>query len=650
MPKSLRAQFLVLLLAVSLLPMFGVGGLLITRMRSLSHDDAVENQRVMANVKQAALLAELRAIQEEIGALARNPHVVDAMTAYHEAGGIPYRTHRDDESYKDAWSALHALQESAWGRLHHVFVADVDGLVTISPPHGDSAASHRGQHVEHADFPRAVAGESVTTDFFGFSENDHFHQLQLTPIHGTNGRVVGVLVAEIVISHLLTALGDGVADDGSASVFMVTLDGQRIVNDRDDLEPPLASEGITEALQSGWAAGDFTDAADDDIIGVYHWDGVHPWVLCLETKRDAVMASAAQASRIAFGVIAGVAGVTALVAFVIAGRFAAPIRAVVDRVGAIAGGHLSAPDLPVSGNGELGRLAHSVNGMAESLRSVLGEIRRTSEEFAGATRSITDRASRMADGLENQEQQTSQVAAAAEELHSSALHVTDVASTAEEQARSAGSRASEGNEIVGRTLQGMQEIRAQVRESATAVQELGARGEQISAVVSVINEIADQTNLLALNAAIEAARAGEHGRGFAVVADEVRKLAERTTEATGEVADSIRLIQEETSRAVREMEQGTTTVDRGSELAGEAATVLERISEESAEVRSLVESITAAAREQGVASSAITRSVQGINELLVTSSSGVRETAADAALLAEGAERLRDTVASFRID
>jgi methyl-accepting chemotaxis protein len=222
----------------------------------------------------------------------------------------------------------------------------------------------------------------------------------------------------------------------------------------------------------------------------------------------------------------------------------------------------------------------------------------------------------------------------------------DASSAAEESQH----LAEQGGKIVSNTVSTMQGIEKDVNESAATVNELGKRSQMIGEIIGVINDIADQTNLLALNAAIEAARAGEHGRGFAVVADEVRKLAERTQQATEEVSQSIRGIQVETESAVQRIESSTSRVSQGVGLATEAGSALSTIVRSSQSLQTMVQGIAAAATQQSTASGEIARAVEGINAVTRQSSEGATQASQAAADLAHQSERLQALVSRFRLD
>jgi methyl-accepting chemotaxis protein len=195
----------------------------------------------------------------------------------------------------------------------------------------------------------------------------------------------------------------------------------------------------------------------------------------------------------------------------------------------------------------------------------------------------------------------------------------------------------------------MNSIAERVRSSAKAVESLGNRSDQIGEIVGTIEDIADQTNLLALNAAIEAARAGEQGRGFAVVADEVRALAERTTRATREIGEMIKSVQQETKCAVIAMEEGVNEVARGSEKASDSGRALEQILQQINDVNAQIQQVATAAEEQTATTSEISNNMQQITEVVARTSRGTKDSATAAAQLSVLAEDLRRIVSQFKI-
>lgn len=302
----------------------------------------------------------------------------------------------------------------------------------------------------------------------------------------------------------------------------------------------------------------------------------------------------------------------------------------------------------VKSDDEIGQLGKWFNQLVGKMNDVISEVTDASTEVAAASTEIAASAEQIAAGTSEQSQQITQVSSAVEEMSASVVEVARKSADAANSANESGRIATEGGDVVDQTITGMRSINEAVSSSAASVQKLGQRGEQIGEVITVINDIADQTNLLALNAAIEAARAGEHGRGFAVVADEVRKLADRTTKATEEIAGSIQAIQDETTIAVDKMNAGTEEVTAGAQKAEQAGDALKQIVASAQDVSAMVQSIAAAAEEQSAASEEVSRNIEQIASVTRQTSEGTNQAAAAATQLSQRAETLQQLVAQFK--
>ncbi len=298
---------------------------------------------------------------------------------------------------------------------------------------------------------------------------------------------------------------------------------------------------------------------------------------------------------------------------------------------------------------ELEDVAVHFNHMAESMQGLLRVVQQTAEQLGQAATDVSSSAARVSEGSIEQSSAASSMAAAIEEMTVGIDQIAEHAQTAHEVSTESGVLSEEGGRIVDGTVAEMQKIADTVNQSAMIIEELGRHSASISAIVNVIKEIADQTNLLALNAAIEAARAGEQGRGFAVVADEVRKLAERTTSSTQEISSMIGAIQKGTAGAVASMQAGVARVADGVDLSRRAGESISRIKHGAARVRGDVSDISNSLREQSTASNEIARSVERIAQMSESNSAAVQSTARTARELERLATELQSEVQRFRV-
>jgi len=345
------------------------------------------------------------------------------------------------------------------------------------------------------------------------------------------------------------------------------------------------------------------------------------------------------------GLIATVLAIS--VAFLLSRSIAGRLQQVVEVARDIAQGRLDSR-IERAGRDEIGVLLDAFATMQERLREMIGQIRAGAGQLVEAAQNISSVSTQLSVSTQEQSQAASSMAATVEELTVSINHVADNANEAHGLSSDSGRQSAEGGAVIQETLASMQRIADTVQGAAVQIAELGQHSDQISSIVNVIKEIADQTNLLALNAAIEAARAGEQGRGFAVVADEVRLLAQRTANSTQEITEMIKKIQQGTRSAVSNMEIGVQQVSSGVEQASQAGDAIVTIRQASASVVGVVDQISLALREQTVASQDVARNVERIAQMSMENSEAVADTSRTAQGLQQLALSLEKQVASFR--
>ncbi|QQE13199.1 methyl-accepting chemotaxis protein [Planctomycetota bacterium] len=508
--------------------------------------------------------------------------------------------------------------------------------------------------------------DAVTNNRTNFSEPyfwdygdgvNRFVSSLATPFHH-NGKIIGVGGMDISMDQM-QVVADGCDDfDGQAALIMLSPSGTIMgyKNNPDRIGKDLSEfsdiyKEVKDRVLGGEALSAWAKTGDLVLYYPFEIGQTGQYIVsCMRISESVIVAPAKAAliKIVGIGIICLI-GAGFLMWFV-AGKISNPISEVVDNLNEISQGE---GDLTVRLNAtskdELGDLANAFNQFVEKVHDTIADVMRLTLDVASASTQIAASSEEIAAGMEEQAGQVQEISTAVEEMSSS---ITEVAQKSHEANSSAGeskSVALEGGEIVGQTMSGMNEIETVVRDSSSAIGELGKQGERIGEIIEVINDIADQTNLLALNAAIEAARAGEHGRGFAVVADEVRKLADRTTKATDGVSELISGIQSGTHAAVEKMGSGTEIVSHGVSSAQQAGESLNNIVGSAENVAEMVQSIAAASEEQSAAAEQISKNIQSIAAVTHQSKEGTQQASVAAAGLSEKAESLKQLVGQFKV-
>ncbi len=405
-----------------------------------------------------------------------------------------------------------------------------------------------------------------------------------------------------------------------------------IAHETDKATALLLSEGIplTEKVQN---------AFDEQVK--YQQQGVDE-----AYKKSIAVYTRAKIVQLVAGAVSIILGLAAAIFLI--NNFVTRINRVAKAMNRVADGDVSVK-LRIYADDEIGDLGRNINRMLSSINNMIASISETAKQVSSSANVMYSSSEQIATGAEEAAAQAGTVATASEEMAATSSEIAQNCNMAAESSRQATESASEGASVVRETVTGMNRIAQRVKETAKTVENLGSRSDQIGDIVGTIEDIADQTNLLALNAAIEAARAGEQGRGFAVVADEVRALAERTTKATKEIGQMIRAIQSETKGAVSAMEEGVNEVEKGTKAAAKSGKALEQILEQINTVTMQINQIATAAEQQTATTTEITSNIQQITEVVQASASCSQDSASAASRLSQLSEELGLLVGQFTL-
>ena len=466
---------------------------------------------------------------------------------------------------------------------------------------------------------------------------DRSYMTQYSPVRDASGKVIAVLFIGFDYTDAQNAQFENlkrfrIGQTGSLAL----LDEQKhwLVSPAGVQAPEQAVPVMLDLAKTPGKGRFWSDKSEDFYSVSVPFDG-GPWAVVASMPKAEIRAVTwAVGLRLVIGSVLAMLLAVGATVWLLRSKLA-PLGDLVRQAEALGAGDLSAR-LNVSSHDEIGQLARAFNQMGEALSTMVSHIRKAAEEVNGRAQALSGLSGGAYEGMEQQSGEITSMAGAVEEISATSLNIADNMGNTERLAQENAQQTRIGRNSMQEASSSLEHIATALNSTATVINTLGQRSQEIGGIVGVITAIAEQTNLLALNAAIEAARAGEQGRGFAVVADEVRNLASRTREATDEISGMIQSIQKETGNAISTMEQGKVLMQEGLSRNADVASALARIDEQSRSAGQQFAAITTATQEQSSTATLLSSNLQSI----ALANSEQREVVSNLAITAKELETL----------
>ncbi|WP_342654003.1 methyl-accepting chemotaxis protein [Pseudomonas sp. F3-2] len=494
-----------------------------------------------------------------------------------------------------------------------VFVRSGDDFVRISTSlskqDGSRAIGTVLDH-KHPAYERLLAGQGYVGRASLF---DRLYMTQYSPVRDASGKVIAVLFVGFDYTDAQKAQFDNLKS------FRIGSTGSLALLDEQNkwLVPPAGVKDLDRAsntladLVKTPGKGQFWEDGGEQFYTVAEPFSGGPWsILAIMPKAEISAVTWSVGTQLGIGSLLAMLIAVSAAIWLLRSKLR-PLSELVNQAEALGAGNLSVR-LNVSSHDEIGQLANSFNKMGQALETMVSHIRTAAQEVSGRAHALSGLSGGAYEGMEQQSGEITSMAGAVEEFSATALTIADNMGSTERMAQGNAQQTRIGRASMEEASASLEQIAGSLGSTAAVIDTLGQRSQEIGGIVSVITSIAEQTNLLALNAAIEAARAGEQGRGFAVVADEVRSLASRTRQATDEISGMISSIQQETSNAINTMEQGNALMQEGLTRNAKVAAALAQIDEQSRSAGEQFASITTATQEQSNTATLLSANLQSI--------------------------------------
>ncbi|MCF8986813.1 HAMP domain-containing protein [Pseudomonas syringae] len=461
-----------------------------------------------------------------------------------------------------------------------------------------------------AAYERLIAGQSYVGKAVLF---DRYYMTQYSPVRDSSGKIIAALFVGFDYTDAQKTQFDNLKNfriGSTGSLALLDEKGTWLVPPAGVKSLDGAAKSVAE-LASKPGKAQFWDDGDDNYYSVGQPFAGGPWTVIASMPRKEISEVTWHVgTQLAIGSLLAMLIAVISAIWLLRSKLR-PLSELVRQADALGAGDLSVR-LNVTSNDEIGQLSGSFNKMSEALSSMVAHIRTAAQEVSSRANALSGLSGGAFEGMEQQSGEITSMAGAVEEFSATSMNIADNMGNTERLAQDNAQQTRIGRTSMEEASSSLQQIATSLSSTAKVIDTLGQRSQEIGSIVGVITSIADQTNLLALNAAIEAARAGEQGRGFAVVADEVRSLASRTREATDEISGMIASIQQETGNAISTMQQGNTLMQEGLSLNAKVASALAQIDEQSRSAGHQFAAITTATQEQSSTATMLSSNLQSI--------------------------------------
>lgn len=667
---KMKAKLLGIFLFIGLIPLTTVAILSTKIAESALKNQAFQKLQAVQKIKYERIKKNFTEAVHDVNIYASNSALVLCSQRFINA----FETNKTTSQKQwEKWALFHGP------KLHMYKKAKRYYDILIISNHGDIVYSDLrnvdlGQNIYHGPLSNSGLSEAVQkgkdkaslTDYQWYPPAKKPISFVTGPIYDANNQLIGVLVYLIDANYTAGLIHERAGMGESGETYIVGQDKRMRSNSTHDIvgRSMLASyqgnideNGInTETAQKALAGETGIEISSDynhtPVLTAYtplNLFGIQ-WAVISQMDLSEVKAPLIGLIRTIFILALIIVILITVFALFMSNNLTAPLIESVSLAQKISENDLTATDLNFDAEDELGDLGRALDLMKNHLTNIIYQIKSNTEQVVCAANEISSTSSQMASGAEEQNNQATEVATAMQQMAAAITQNSQNATLTAQNASETAEKAQKGAEAMQETKTGMEQIIEATNKTKQVITALSHRAEEIGNVISVINDIADQTNLLALNAAIEAARAGEQGRGFAVVADEVRKLAERTTHATKEISSTIEAIQNDTQNASNSMQEAIVIIDTGKEATDRTETVLADIILSINSALDMISQIATASEQQSSGAEQITKNVDAISSVTQQSAAAAEEMASAANQLNREAELLHNLVGQFSVN